>query len=447
MSPLSTVLIANRGEIALRILRACHQLGLRTVVVYSTADRDAPYVRHADQAVHIGPSAAGKSYLSTEAIVRAAREVGADAVHPGYGFLSERASFAEAVRDAGLTFVGPSPEVIAEMGDKAVARGLAERAGVPTVPGTQGGPLDDAVAAAATVGYPVLVKAAAGGGGRGIRQAEDENELREAFPGASQEAATAFGDPTVYVEKQLLRARHVEVQVLADTHGNVVHCFDRECSLQRRRQKILEEAPSPAVAPECRLELAGAAVRLAREVGYVSAGTVEFLLDEDGKFYFIEMNTRIQVEHPITEAVTGVDLVAEQLRVAAGDSLSWRQEDITLRGAAIECRINAEDPSADFAPSPGQITRLELPGGPGVRVDTALSQGDVVSPYYDSLVMKLVVSGRDRAEALARTRQALQELTIDGVATTADLHRRLINEPELARGDYHTSWLEGYLAR
>lgn len=446
MTTLRRVLVANRGEVALRVIRACHQLGIEAVAVYSDADANAAHTLHADDAYHIGPSPAGKSYLNTEALLATAKEAGADAIHPGYGFLSENADFAEAAASAGLTFVGPSGDAIAAMGDKARARSLAGEAGVPLVPGSDVvTTASEAAAAAAEAGYPVLVKAAAGGGGRGIRVAGDETELHEVLPTAGREANAAFGSDAVYIEKYLARPRHVEVQVLADGHGNVVHCYERECSLQRRRQKLFEETPAPGLPADLREQMTGAAVRLARAVGYTSAGTVEFLVAGD-EFFFIEMNTRIQVEHPITELVTGVDLVAQQLRIAAGVPLPFRQEAIKPRGHAVECRINAEDPSNNFMPAPGRIEFLETPGGPGIRVDHALAQGGAIVPFYDSLAAKLCAWGADRAQALARARQALSELRIDGVATTAMLHRRLLDTPEIQAGNYDTAWLEHYLA-
>jgi acetyl-CoA carboxylase, biotin carboxylase subunit len=443
---LRRVLVANRGEIAVRVIRACHHTGAEAVAVYSEADEGAPHVRKADDARLIGPPQAAKSYLDADALIAAAKDSGADAVHPGYGFLSENAAFARAVTEAGLTWVGPSPGAIADMGDKARARQLAEQAGVPLVPGSGlVSDADEAAAAAARVGYPVLVKAAAGGGGRGIRPAGDEAELREVLPAAQREAAASFGSGEVYIERRISRARHIEVQVLADAHGQAVHCFERECSLQRRRQKIFEEAPAPALAPELREQMTAAALRLARQVDYTGAGTVEFLVD-DGGFYFMEMNTRIQVEHPVTELVTGLDLVTGQLRVAAGQPLRVRQSDIALRGHAVECRINAEDPDRKFLPKPGTVTSLELPGGPGVRIDHALAAGVAVSPFYDSLVAKLCAWGTTRAEALARADQALAELEIGGLTSTAPLHRRLLAEPDVAAGNYHTGWLEELLA-
>jgi acetyl-CoA carboxylase biotin carboxylase subunit len=444
--PFRRVLVANRGEIAVRVIRACHQLGVEAVAVYSEADADAAHVRKADDGRLIGPPQAARSYLDIDALIAAAKDAGADAVHPGYGFLSENAGFARAVTSAGLTFVGPSAAAIAAMGDKARARVLAEEAGVPLVPGS--GVVDnveEAVAAAGRVGYPVLVKAAAGGGGRGIRPAADDAALRSVLPAARREAAASFGSDAVYVERSLSPARHIEVQVLADQLGTVVHCYERECSLQRRRQKLFEEAPAPGLSPDLRDRMTTAAVRLARRVGYAGAGTVEFLV-ASGDFYFMEMNTRIQVEHPITELVTGLDLVAEQLRVAAGQPLSVGQEDIGVRGHAVECRINAEDPDKKFLPKPGTVTTLELPGGPGIRIEHALAPGTTIPPFYDSLVAKLCAWGSSRPQALARASQALAELEIGGLTTTAPLLRRLLEVPDVRSGHYHTAWLEDFLS-
>ncbi len=437
------VLVANRGEIAIRVMRACRELGIRTVAVYSEADAQARHVRYADEASCIGPAAASRSYLNVEAILAAARETGAEAIHPGYGFLAENADFARACREAGIVFIGPSPEAIQLMGDKAEARKLADAVGVPIVPGTPDkvSP-DEALAFVDRIGLPVMVKAAAGGGGRGIRVVRDRAELEQALQIAAQEAHAAFGDGALYLEKFLDRPRHIEVQVLADQHGTVLHLFERECSIQRRRQKLWEEAPSPALTPGLRAQICEAAVRLARAAGYTNAGTIEFLVDEGGSFYFLEMNTRIQVEHPVTELVTGIDIVKEQIRVAAGERLPWRQEEIALHGHAIEFRINAEDPALGFLQPPGVIERLELPAGPGVRCDFGFGTGDEVPPYYDSLIGKLIVWGRDRAEALARGRRALDELVVEGIATTAPFHRQLADDPAVVAAAYHVQFLD-----
>lgn len=443
---LEKVLVANRSEIALRIIRACQELGVPSVAVYSDADAEALHVRSADEAVHIGPPPAGKSYLNIEALINAAKETGADAIHPGYGFLAENASFAAACEEAGLTYVGPSSEAIAKMGDKSAARRVAQKADVPVVPGSEEiASADEAVEAAEEIGYPVMVKAAAGGGGRGIRVAEDEEELRKAVQVAKQEAEKAFGDGSLYLEKLLVGPRHVEVQVMADHHGNAIHLYERECSMQRRRQKVLEEAPSPGISPETRDKMTAASVRLTKEAGYTNAGTLEFLVAAEENFYFIEMNTRIQVEHPVTEMLTGVDLVKEQIQVAAGEPLSIKQEDVPFEGWAMEFRINAEDPDHDFMPSPGEISALEVPGGPGVRVDSAIYQGYEIPPFYDSLVGKLIVWSLTRKEAIARARRALREYRIEGVKTTIPLHLRLLDDEAFRSGDYHTGYLEEWL--
>jgi len=438
------LLVANRGEIAVRIIRAARDLGISTVAVHSTADTDTRHVRLADTAVEIGPPPAGKSYLVADAVLEAARSAGADAVHPGYGFLSERAGFAAAVADAGLVFVGPAADVIDQMGDKVRARQVAAAAGVPTVPGTPGGvdDVDAAVRAAAEIGYPIMLKAAAGGGGRGIRVVEDEAALRAAFPAASREAASAFGDGRMYLERFVRRARHVEVQVLGDG-TDAVHLFERECSLQRRRQKMVEEALAPGIDAGVREAMTAAAVRLAREVGYASAGTAEFLVDDENhEFFFIEMNTRIQVEHPTTELVTGVDLVAEQLRIAAGEPLRHAQADIAARGCALEFRVCAEDPARGFLPAPGQVGRVVLPAGPWVRVDTWLEPDVTVPPFYDSLLAKVVVWGEDRETAVRRSRRALAEFAVEGVPTTAGLFTEILGQPWFAAGEFHTGTLE-----
>ncbi len=449
MTAIRRLFVANRGEIAVRVLRAARELGIETVQAVSEADRDSLAARMADQVAVVGSAHASRSYLNGAAIIEAARRNGADAVHPGYGFLSENAGFAQAVEDAGLVFVGPRAETIRLMGDKARARGAAAAHGVPTVPGTAER-IEDAAGAAAQageIGFPLLVKATAGGGGRGIRVAEDAGALAALVEQAANEARAAFGDAGLYLERFIPRARHVEVQVLGDG-VRAVHLFERECSIQRRRQKLWEEAPASALPEATRQAMRAAAVRLAEAVGYRGAGTVEFLCDAAGeRFYFIEMNTRIQVEHPVTEMLTGVDLVRAMIRVAAGEALGFDQDGITARGHAIECRINAEDPARGFMPSPGAITRLELPGGPGVRVDAALYPGCVVPPFYDSLLAKLVVWDESRAAALARMRRALDELVIEGVATTAPLLARVARAPDVATGRVHTTWLESWLAQ
>jgi len=442
-----TLLVANRGEIAVRVMRSARELGIRTVAVCSEADVDAVHVRSADEHVVIGPAPASRSYLNVDAVLRAAAEVGADAVHPGYGFLSERADFAERVGQAGMTFVGPSPVAIRLMGDKSLARTTAAQAGVPTVPGSQGPVLDvaQALVVAEEIGFPIAVKAAAGGGGRGIRVVNSPRELTDALPQAVAEAAAAFGIAEVYLERFVERARHVEVQVFGDGE-RFVHLGERECSLQRRRQKVVEEAMAPNLPQRVREQMAGAAVRLAAEVGYSGAGTVEFLYDpvrED--FLFIEMNTRIQVEHPVTEMVVGRDLVREQLTVAAGDPLSFAQDEVEPRGHAIEFRINAEDPELGFSPSPGTLEVLRLPGGPFVRVDSGFEHGGQVSPFYDSLIAKVVVWGDTRSAALARARRALDEVEVQGVATTAAFLRTVVDLPQFEQATYYTTFLEDWM--
>ena len=446
-APLRRVLVANRGEIAVRVIRACRDLGIEAVAVYSDADADALHVELADEAVAIGPAPARKSYLRVEAIVEAALTAGADAVHPGYGFLSEVPALPRACAQAGLRFVGPPADVMEMVGDKVGAREAARAAGVPIVPGS--GRIADVVAAQAfaeEVGYPVLLKASAGGGGRGIREVAAPDDMQAAFSRASAEAEAAFGDGGLFVEKAIERPRHVEVQVIADEHGSVLHLFERECSIQRNRQKLVEESPSPAISPQLRQDLCASAVALAREVGYRNAGTVEFLVDADAQaFYFLEVNARIQVEHGVTELVTGVDLVCEQLRMAAGEPLSFVQDDVRCEGSALEFRINAEDPDNGFMPSPGRIESLRLPGGPGVRVDAGVEAGSVVQPFYDSMVAKVLVWGRDREQALARSRRALDELAVEGVTTTRALHRRLLDWEGLVEGSAHTRSLEALL--
>ena len=446
---IGSLLIANRGEIAVRIIRAARELGIRTVQAYSQADADSLAVRLADRAVEIGPPSAAKSYLNAAAILAAAQATGADAVHPGYGFLAENADFAEAVEAAGLTFVGPKGATIRLLGDKVAAREVAANAGIPTVPGSPGR-IDDPAAArdlVARIGFPVLIKAAAGGGGRGIRVANDQAEFDRLAPQASVEARSAFGDGGIYVEKLIQRARHIEVQILGDGE-RVVHCYERECSLQRRRQKVWEEAPSAHLPGDVRRDLCAAAVALAQSVRYRGAGTLEFLYnDVSGEFYFLEMNTRIQVEHPVTEFITGIDLVREMLLIAQGEPLRLRQEDITLNGHAIECRINAEDPANDFMPGPGVVTTLVVPGGPGVRFDTMLYPGYTIPPFYDSLLGKLIVWDDSRASALRRMERALRELEISGVKTTKPLHQALAADEEVRTGNIHTRFLEQWLER
>jgi acetyl-CoA carboxylase, biotin carboxylase subunit len=441
------VLIANRGEIALRIHRACQEMGIRTVAVHSTADARAMHVRLADETVCIGPPPARDSYLNAASILSAATITGADAIHPGLGFLAENADFAAAVEETGFTFIGPSPEHIRLMGDKVRAKAEAQRLGIPVVPGSPEAVRDLAAAerAAKEIGYPVLLKASAGGGGRGMKLARDAAELAQMLPLAQAEAKAGFGDDSVYLERYLNRPRHIEVQLIGDGRGEVIHLGERDCSLQRSHQKLLEEAPSPALDGAARERLLATAVAALKELGYKSAGTMEFLY-QDGEFYFIEMNTRLQVEHPVSEMISGVDVVREQLRIAAGEKLAYRQSDIVLRGHAIECRINAES-SEDFRPSPGRISDYHAPGGLGVRVDSALYQGYQVPPFYDSLVAKLIAYGADREECVMRLRRALAEYVVGGIETTIPLHQRLVEEPDFRRGDYDIHWLERFLAR
>jgi acetyl-CoA carboxylase biotin carboxylase subunit len=441
------VLIANRGEIALRVHRACQEMGIETVAVHSTADNTAMHVRLADESVCIGPPSARESYLNMAAILSAAQITGADAIHPGYGFLSENASFAEMVEAHGLAFIGPSPEHIRMMGDKIAAKDAMRGLGVPLVPGSLGAleSLEEARAVAEEIKYPVLIKAAAGGGGRGMKVARSAEELEEAWRVARTEAKAAFGDDAVYMEKYLDRPRHIELQVLADTHGNVVHFGERDCSLQRRHQKLVEEAGSPVLTGADRDALGAKVTDALKQLGYRNAGTLEFLW-QDGQFAFIEMNTRLQVEHPVTEMLCGVDLVKEQIRIAAGQPLGYRQEEIRFNGHAIECRITAEDHET-FAPSPGRVDMYHAPGGLGVRVDSALYSGYVVPPHYDSLVAKLVVHGATRAEAIARLRRALAEMVVSGIRTTLPLHQMIVADPEFQAGDYTIHWLERFVAR
>ncbi|MGE5702171.1 MAG: acetyl-CoA carboxylase biotin carboxylase subunit [Clostridia bacterium] len=438
------VLIANRGEIAVRIIRACRELGIGTVAVYSEADREALHVQLADEAYCIGPAASKQSYLHIPNLISVALRTGADAIHPGYGFLAENAQFAQICAENGITFIGPDPEAINKMGDKSIARQTMKEAGVPTVPGTEGLIEDEAeaVTVAREIGYPVIIKATAGGGGKGMRVANNEAELVSSIKQAQKEAEAAFGNAGVYIEKYLEEPRHVEIQIMGDKHGNVVYLGERDCSIQRRHQKLVEEAPSPALHEKLRKQMGTAAVDAAKAVAYHGAGTIEFLLDKHGKFYFMEMNTRIQVEHPVTEMITGIDLIKEQIAVAAGKPLSFSQKDIKINGWAIECRINAENAAKNFMPSPGKVEYYLPPGGFGVRVDSAVYSGYSISPFYDSMVAKLIVWGKDRNEAIERMKRALDEFVIDGVKTTIPFHQRLLTHEKFVAGDFHTKFLE-----
>ncbi|HEX9886250.1 MAG TPA: acetyl-CoA carboxylase biotin carboxylase subunit [Longimicrobiales bacterium] len=442
------VLIANRGEIALRVIRACHELGVKAVAVYSEADRESLHVRFADEDVCVGPAPARESYLNIPRIIAAAEVTGAEAIHPGYGFLAENAEFSEICARSGITFIGPTPDQIRAMGDKATARRTMMEVGVPTVPGSEGIVTDlaEAVRLAGDIGYPAMIKASAGGGGKGMRVARDAESFPRLFQQAQTEAQAAFGDSGVYLERLVERPRHVEFQVFGDAHGRVVHLGERDCSIQRRHQKLVEEAPSPALTPELRAAMGDAAVKAAKAIDYLGAGTVEFLLDRDGSFYFIEMNTRIQVEHPVTEVTTGLDLVKEQLRVAAGEPLSFPNgANMRHRGHAIEFRINAEDPSRNFAPAPGLITAFHPPGGPGVRLDTHVYSGYRVPPFYDSLLAKLIVSGNTREEALVRARNGLNSFVIEGIPTTIPFLARVARDPAFVRGDVDTHFIERFM--
>jgi pyruvate carboxylase subunit A len=440
----SKVLVANRGEIALRVIRGCRDLGIATVAVHSEADRTAAFVLLADEAVEIGPAPAAQSYLRADAIIAAARSTGAEAIHPGYGFLSENQDFARACADAGIIFVGPGADAMAAMGEKVPARQRMRDSGVPIVPGSDAlDDVDSAVAAATEVGYPVLIKASAGGGGIGMRVARDEQELRVALPAAQSTAERAFGNPTVFLERYVDSPRHIEIQVLADNHGHVVHLGERECSIQRRHQKILEESPSPVIDAATRARMGEAAIAAARAVGYVNAGTVEFIYSR-GEFFFLEMNTRLQVEHPVTELVYGVDLVVEQLRIAAGEELRLRQEDLVPSGHAIECRVNAERYAKNFMPSPGQVTGYHEPSGPGVRVDSSLVAPGMVSPHYDPLIAKLICWGQTREMATARMRRALMEYAITGISTNIDYHLAIVEDPDFVSGAYTTQFIDGH---
>jgi len=438
------VLVANRGEIAVRIIRACRELGIYTVAVYSEADRDALHVRLADEAYCIGPTPAKDSYLNLTNIMSVATLTEADAIHPGYGFLAENADFAELCESCNITFIGPSPEAISKMGDKMVAKRTMREANVPVIPGTDDlvEDVDEAVRVAREIGYPVIVKATAGGGGKGIRIAEDEQSLIRQMATAREEAEKAFGNPGVYLEKYLTGMKHVEIQVIADKHGNVVHLGERDCSIQRRRQKLVEEAPCPVLTPQIRNAMGEAAVRAARAVGYSGAGTLEFLLGPDGNFYFLEMNTRIQVEHPVTEMITGIDIVKEMIRIAEGEPLSFTQDDVRFDGWAIECRINAEDPERNFIPSPGQIRFYLPPGGPGVRVDSAAYPGYVIPPHYDSMIAKLIVWGHTRQEAIERMKRALGEFAVEGIHTTIPFHLKLMDHVLFQKGTFDINFLE-----
>lgn len=438
------VLIANRGEIAVRIIRACREMGIATVAVYSQADKQALHVKLADEAYCIGPAPAKQSYLNVAALLSVASCTQADAIHPGYGFLAENAEFAEACHACGIAFIGPSPEAIRRMGAKAVARDTMKQVGVPIIPGTKGiiEDIEAAVAVAESIGYPVIVKATAGGGGKGMRVVADAAELSQAIRQAQKEVEVIFGDPGVYLEKYIEEPRHIEMQIMADYQGNVVYLGERDCSIQRRHQKLLEEAPSPALGEKLRQQMGQVAVLAAKAVHYQGAGTVEFLLDRHGNFYFIEMNTRIQVEHAITEMVTGIDLIKEQIAVAAGCCLSFSQEDVQVNGWAIECRVNAEDPARDFMPSPGKVVRYLAPGGFGVRIDSAVYQGYEIPPFYDSMVAKVIVWGKDREEAIARMKRALGECVIEGVDTTIPFHKKLLTHELFVKGEATTGFLE-----
>ncbi len=439
------ILIANRGEIALRIIRTCKELGIKTVAVYSEADRYSLHVRFADEAVCIGPGPSKDSYLNIPRIIAAAEITNAEAIHPGYGFLAENAMFAEICESSGIKFIGPTPDAIEAMGDKALAKETMRKAGVPVIPGSDGviETLEEAREIANEIGYPIMLKAAAGGGGKGMRMVNNESELENAWQTARAEAEAAFGNPALYIEKFIERPRHIEIQILADEHGNVIHLGERDCSIQRRHQKLIEESPSPIVTPELREAMGQAAVKGAKSVKYRNAGTIEFLVDKNGNFYFMEMNTRIQVEHPVTEMVYGIDIVREQIRIASGEKLNIKQRQLKPNGHAIECRINAEDPYNGFRPSPGKITGLHFPGGFGIRVDSHIYQDYVVPPYYDSMIAKLIAHGKTRDEAIARMLRALEEFVIEGVHTTIPFHIKLLNSPEFRSGiDYDTKFID-----
>ena len=439
------ILVANRGEIAVRVIRAAKELGIKTVAVFSEGDEESLHVFLADESVRIGPSQVNKSYLNIPMLIAAAEITGADAIHPGYGFLAENPNFAETCIDSGFIFIGPPPEAIKAMGDKSEAKRMMKNAGVPVVPGSDGPlqSLDEALTIAKEIGYPVIVKAVSGGGGRGMRIARDEKELALSYRMASTEAEAAFGDGRIYLEKYIENPRHIEVQVIGDMHGNVIHLGERECSIQRRHQKLIEESPSPIVDKKMREKMGGVAVKGAKAIGYFSAGTMEFIVDRNRNFYFMEMNTRIQVEHPVTEMITGFDLVKEQIRVAMEEKLSLKQKDVKFTGHAIEVRVNAENPEKGFVPSAGKIETVHFPGGPGIRIDTHIYQGYRIPPYYDSLLMKLIAHGRDRMEAIERLKRALDELVIEGVDTTASLHKKILESEGFIKGDIHTGYLAG----
>jgi acetyl-CoA carboxylase biotin carboxylase subunit len=445
---LKKILIANRGEIALRIIRACKELGIKTVAVYSEADADSLHVRFADDVVCIGPGPSRESYLNIPRIISAAEVTNAEAIHPGYGFLAENAHFAEICASCNIKFIGPSPEMIAAMGDKALAKETMRQAGVPTVPGSDGLLQDvkEALASADQIEYPVIIKATAGGGGRGMRVVREKSEMENAFKQAQAEAQAAFGNPSVYMEKYFEHPRHIEVQLLGDMHGNVISLGERECSIQRKHQKLVEESPSPAITPEIRQRMSEAAVRGAKSVNYVNAGTIEFLY-QDGEFYFMEMNTRIQVEHPVTETVFGLDLVKEQIRIARGERLDHINPNFKMRGHAMECRINAEDPDNGFRPSPGKITAFHVPGGPGIRVDTHAYAGYIIPPFYDSLIAKLITRGKTRAEAIGRMERALEEFIIEGIHTTISFHQKVMADPDFQSGNFDTKYVEHFFKK
>jgi len=439
----SKVLIANRGEIAVRIIRACRELGIKTAAVYSVADKDSLHVKMADEAICIGGASARESYLNIANIIAAAKNAGVDAIHPGYGFLAENAYFAELCETYHIKFIGPRADVIEAMGDKVRAREIVSKVGVPLVPGSDGAVKSymEAVHIAADIGYPVMIKASAGGGGRGMRLAHNEHNLKEALETARMEAGASFGNDEIYIEKYIEEPRHIEIQILGDEHGNIIHLGERDCSLQRRNQKLLEEAPSTLLDENMRRKMGEIAVDAARAAGYYSAGTVEFLVDRNLKFYFIEMNTRVQVEHPVTEMITGIDIVKEQIRIASGNALQFTQEDVKINGCAIECRVNAEDPDHDFRPSPGQVGQYVVPGGPGVRVDSSVYSHYTIMPYYDSMVAKLIVWGRDRQEAISRMKRALNEFTIENISTTIPFHLKVLDNAFFQRGEVYTNFI------